>query len=320
MDSINSLISDLELDKSLIDCLKNRDLEQKFFYTEEGADLYYGSYDHSAKSVPVDFSSPEYYDLITKELKKKQRIALVSLGCGDASSEKPLLKELKKDGYNFTYFAVDISRQMLDLAVSNLMNLGIDTQYLCADIMSKDFREEIIQLTADFDCRVFLFLGNTISNVNQTNIVDSLYSMLKKDDLLFLDLRIRRSLDNSEDLELFNFYSQYLQDPKKIKWLLGPLRSVGIDPNCGVLNLEMLKEKSVGAILLNFFFLFNKKVVIKARNEVIHFLPEERLDLLNIRAYYPDTLNNFFKEHGFRLVQSKINQNIRHGFFIYQKV
>ncbi|HQE63196.1 MAG TPA: hypothetical protein PLQ46_01295, partial [bacterium] len=76
MDSINSLISDLELDKSLIDCLKNRDLEQKFFYTEEGADLYYGSYDHSAKSVPVDFSSPEYYDLITKELKKKQRIAL----------------------------------------------------------------------------------------------------------------------------------------------------------------------------------------------------------------------------------------------------
>jgi len=111
-----------------------------------------------------------------------------------------------------------------------------------------------------------------------------------------------------------------LQDPKKIKWLLGPLRSVGIDPNCGVLNLEMLKEKSVGAILLNFFFLFNKKVVIKARNEVIHFLPEERLDLLNIRAYYPDTLNNFFKEHGFRLVQSKINQNIRHGFFIYQKV
>lgn len=54
MDSINSLISDLELDKSLIDCLKIV-IWIRNFYTEEGADLYYGSYDHSAKSVPVDF-------------------------------------------------------------------------------------------------------------------------------------------------------------------------------------------------------------------------------------------------------------------------
>ena len=137
MTSINSLISDLELDKSLIDCLKNRDLDQKFFYTEEGADLYYSSYEHSAKLVPVDFSLPKY---------------------------------------------------------------------------------------------------------------------------------------------------------------------------------------SVGAILFNFFFLFNKKVVIKARNEVIHFLSDKRLNLLNIRAYYPDTLNNFLKEHGFQLVQSKVDQNIKHGFFIYQRV
>jgi len=137
MASINSLISDLELDKSLIDCLKNRDLDQKFFYTEEGADLYYSSYEHSAKLVPVDFSLPKY---------------------------------------------------------------------------------------------------------------------------------------------------------------------------------------SVGAILFNFFFLFNKKVVIKARNEVIHFLSDKRLNLLNIRAYYPDTLNNFLKEHGFQLVQSKVDQNIKHGFFIYQRV
>ena len=137
MASINSLISDLELDKSLMDCLKNRDLDQKFFYTEEGADLYYSSYEHSAKLVPVDFSLPKY---------------------------------------------------------------------------------------------------------------------------------------------------------------------------------------SVGAILFNFFFLFNKKVVIKARNEVIHFLSDKRLNLLNIRAYYPDTLNNFLKEHGFQLVQSKVDQNIKHGFFIYQRV
>lgn len=319
MTPINSLISDLELDKSLIDCLKNRDLEQKFFYTDEGADFYYQAYGDSSNAAPVDFSADEYYNIVAKQFKKKQRFALISLGCGDASNERTMLKRLKKDGYNFTYFAVDCSRQMLDLAVNNLADLKIDCQFLCADIVSEDFRDEIAQLTDEFDCRGFLFFGNTISSINQTNIIDSLYSVLKKNDLLFLDLRIRKSLDNFEDLQLFNFYAKYLQNQKMIHWLLTPLRSIGVDASCGALNLEMVKEKSIGAILFKFFFLFNKKSVIKLRSEVIHFLPEEKLELLNIRAYYPDILNNFFKEHGFKLVQSQINQKIRHGFFVYQK-
>ena len=319
MTPINSLISDLELDKSLIDCLKNRDLEQKFFYTGEGADFYYQAYDHASNAIPVDFSTEDYYDLLVKQFKKKQHFALISLGCGDASNELSMLKKLQHDGYNFTYYAVDCSRQMLDLAVNNLSSLGINCQFLCADIIGKDFRDEIAQLTEDFDCRGFLFFGNTISSINQTNIIDSLYSVLKKNDLLFLDLRIRKSLDNYEDLQLFNFYAKYLQNQKMIHWLLSPLCNIGIDTNCGVLNLEMVKEKSDGAILFKFFFLFNKKSVIKLRNEVLHFLPEEKLELLNIRAYYPDILTNFFKEHGFKLIQSKIDQKIRHGFFVYQK-
>jgi hypothetical protein len=191
---------------------------------------------------------------------------------------------------------------------------------LCADIIGEDFRDEIAQLTDDFDCRGFLFLGGTISNVNQTNIIDSLYSVLKKNDLLFLDIRIRNSLDNAEDLQLFNFYAKYLSNQEMVQWLLTPLRNVGIDSNCGTLNLEMVKEKSIGAILFKFFFLFNKKSVIKLRNEVLHFLPEERIELLHIRAYYPDSLTAFFKEHDFKLVESRTNQQIRDGFFVYQKI
>ncbi|HNW20244.1 MAG TPA: L-histidine N(alpha)-methyltransferase [bacterium] len=320
MTPINSLVSDLELDKEMIDCLKNRSLEQKFLYLDDGANFYYQAYNKPTTPLPVDFSTEDYYDLVAGQFKKKQRFALVSLGCGDASSEKVMLKRLKKEGYNFTYFGVDSSRQMLDLAVNNLAELKIDNQFLCADLVSEDFRDEIEQLTDDFDCRGFLFLGGTISNVNQTNIIDSLYSILKKNDLLFLDIRIRNSLDNSEDLQLFNFYAKYLSDKKMAQWLISPLRNVGIDPSCGKLSLEMVKEKSIGAILFKFFFLFNKKFVIRLRNEVIHFLPEERVELLHIRAYYPDNLTSFFKEHDFKLVQSKTNKEIRDGFFVYQKI
>ena len=319
MTPINSLVSDLELDKELIDCLKNRSLEQKFLYLDDGADFYYRAYNKPSTPLPVDFSIEDYYDLVAGQFKKKQHFALVSLGCGDASSDRIMLKRLKREGYNFTYFGVDCSRQMLDLAVENLADLKINCKFLCADIVSEDFRDEIAQLTDDFDCRGFLFLGGTISNVNQTNIIDSLYSVLKKNDLLFLDIRIRNSLDNAEDLQLFNFYAKYLSDQEMVQWLQTPLRNVGIDSNCGTLNLEMVKEKSIGAILFKFFFLFNKKSVIKLRNEVLHFLPEERIELLHIRAYYPESLTAFFKEHDFKLVESRTNQQIRDGFFVYQK-
>jgi hypothetical protein len=319
MTLINSFVSDLELDKELIYCLKNRNMEQKFLYMDEAASFYYQTYGHSSTASPVDFSTDEYYDILTKQFKKKQRFALISLGCGDAANEKKMLKKLKQEGYNFTYFGVDASRQMLNLAVDNLADLKDDCQFLCADIISEDFQDEIAQLTENYDCRGFLFLGGTISNVNQTNIIDSLYGLLKKNDLLFLDIRVRNSLDNSADLELFNFYAGYLKEKKMVQWLLTPLRNVGIDPSCGTLNLEMVKEKSIGAILFKFNFLFNRKFIIRLRNEVIHFLPEERLELLNIRAYYPDSLTSFFKEHDFKFVQGKVNAKIRYGFFVYQK-
>ncbi|HNW55677.1 MAG TPA: class I SAM-dependent methyltransferase [bacterium] len=320
MSPINSLVSDLELDKEMIDCLKNRGLEQKFLYLDNGAKFYYEAYGRPSEAPSVDLLVKSYCEVIINQFKKKQHIALISLGCGDASSEKIMLKKLKDEGFNFTYFGVDSSRQMLDLAVKNLAELKIDSQFLCADIVSEDFCGEISQLTDEFDCRGFLFLGGTISNFNQTNIIDSLYSVLKKNDFLFLDIRIRNSLDTTEDLQLFNFYSRYLKDKEIVQWLNRPLRDVGIDTNCGTLNLEMVKEKSIGAILFKFSFLFNKKFVIRLRNDIIHFLPEERVELLHIRAYYPEDLNNFFKEHNFKLAQSLTNKEIRDGFFVYQKI
>ena len=321
MTPINSLVSDLELDKELIDCLKNRSLEQKFLYLDEGADIYYQAVCDSSHKDDVGFSEDDkYYDFFTKQFNKNQRFALISLGCGNSLLEREVLRRLKREGYNFSYFGVDSSRPMLDLAVKNLADLGSNCHFLCADITQEDFRDELTQMTDDFDCRAFLFLGGTIGNVNQTHIIDSLYIILKRNDLLFLDIRIRRSLDNSEDLRLFNFYSSYLSNEKMRPFLLAPISCLGIDNNRGTLNLEMVKERSVGALLFKFIFLVNKKIVLKLRNEVIHLLPEEKIELLNIRAYYPDILTSFFKEHGFKLVQSKLDIKISYGFFVYQKI
>ena len=73
MTPINSLVSDLELDKEMIDCLKNRSLEQKFLYLDDGANFYYQAYNKPTTPLPVDFSTADYYDLVAGQFKKKQR-------------------------------------------------------------------------------------------------------------------------------------------------------------------------------------------------------------------------------------------------------
>ncbi len=316
MSPINSLVSDLELHKELVDCLKNRSLEQKFLYLNDGATVYY----QASIRTSDDFSEGQYYELFTSQFNKKRRVALVSLGCGNAAAEHNILQRLQKDGYNFTYFGVDSSRQMLDLAVKNLSDLECERQFLCADIAEESFRDEISQLTNNFDCRMFLFFGGTIGNVNQTNIIDSLYNILKKDDLLLVNVRVRQSLDNSEDLKVFNFYTGYLNSPQFRPFLLEPIIKLGIDPSYGDLVLEMVKEKSIGTLLMKFLFAVNKKIVIKVRDEAIHILPEEKIELLNIRVYHPSVMENFFKEHNFKLVKEIINNQSNIGFFIYKKV
>lgn len=319
MVSFISLINESELHKEFSRDIRDRRLDQKFLYTDpESADTYYDLH-HSHKSgIKKSFSNDDYYTFLKKNLgNTKQKIGVISLGCGNAEKEKEALAKLSLDGWELIYIGVDSSMRMLELAQENLKDAPYERKFIQTDFIDDSFKDEIVELTKQCDRKLFAFLGNTLGNVNQTNIADILYNSLDVNDLLWLDVVARNDVSMENEMKTFNRYSSYLTDEKIKYFFFHPLSKLNIPFDSGDLMMRASKETSVGAMLFIFYFHFNKKIVSTIDNEKIHFLPGEEIGLQKIRVYHPETMITFFTEHEFALLDS--TQKGNKGQFIFTK-
>jgi hypothetical protein len=172
-----------------------------------------------------------------------------------------------------------------------------------ADTMSEDFRQEISGLTKNYDSRFFCFLWRTFCNTNQTNSTDSFYNLLTKEDYLWFDVYTRSNDTSQTNLKIFNRYNEYIlnsDNEKKINFQFSVLNQLWVKASDGKFVLEMRKETSIGALVFSFSYLFLKKVIISFRNEKVHILPWESVELYDIRNYYISKLLDFFEQHDFK--------------------
>ncbi len=317
-----SFISDEELKKELSKDIRERALKQKLFYiNQQGADSYYDLCD-SVYTKKGTFTlslnkGEDYYKFLKSNLNKEEKIAIVSLGCGDAELEKETLKKIKKEGYKFKYIGVDISEAMLHKAAENLDDLDIEIQLVRIDITNDNFKDRIVELTKDYDKRVFAFLGSTLGNANQTDIADTLYNFLEEGDLLWLDVWIRNDLKKETEMKMFKRYMNRLSDQKALEFHFNPLKVLGVPIDAGKMGLKTDKEESVGSLLFTYYFKINKKTVIEVNGEKVHLLPSEEIDLISVRVYHPETFIDFFKNHDFGLIDYSKNKHL--GQFLFKK-
>ena len=315
MKSFTSLTTEAELKKKFARDVRDRNIDQKFLYiNRQGLKYYYDAVEQDKQGNHP--SQKEYFESLKRNIKKDEKIAVVSLGCGNASTEKYALEHLHKNGYDIIYVGVDISHGMVQEAERNLKKIEIEKYFVVTDILTERFKEEIMQITNNCDHKFFSFIGGTLGNVNQTNIADTLCNLLSTDDIILIDVRIRINTTLEDDLKIFNRYSQFL-DNNYTPFIFHPLENIGVPKRSGNLKLKMEKENSVGALLFIFYFQFSEKVIIQLEGEYVHFLPDEEIKLLTIRAYHPKTLKSFFQEHKFHFIDSTINNN--RGQFVFKR-
>lgn len=290
--------------------------KQKAFYFGDGVDHYY---DMSAKKMDEYKKSEErFYSFIRHHcLDTDQRVALVSLGCGNAQIEHLLMKRMKEDGYDFTFFGVDSSADMIDLAKKTLKKAGLKGELLCADFSSEAFFQTCRKELADFDKRIFTFLGGTLGNVEQSYIADILSDMLQPDDVLWIDVSRREEKTEKNDITLFEYYLAWLENDDNRQFLTKPLHDVGIPLENGELFLQMMNEDDIQALRFVFRFRIQKKTVTSFEGKTVTLLPGNVVDLLTVRTYDPDGLVHFFEERDFNFV-AKESQG-RRAQFLFQK-
>lgn len=191
------------------------------------------------------------------QIEKDTYFELIELGAGDGLKTKELLKSLQKRGFNFDYFPVDISQNVLDILEANLKkeipNLGIQKQ-------QGDYFEILAALKNSPHPKVILFLGSNIGNMTDDIAAQFIYDLgsnLSRNDKLLLGVdlikdaaivlpayndskgitrdfnlnllrRINKELGGNFELEQFNHTPEYSKEEGIAKSFLTSLRKQAV--------------------------------------------------------------------------------------------
>lgn len=306
---IRIVTSEAELDDNAFQALRQyRQIPMMMEYLGEGARMYYGVYGDVRPAAKNSADDPYWLFFHRHFPSTRQKIALISLGCGNGLSEKQLLLEGKSRGYDISYFGVDSSMAMLEMAKENLADVDMPKQLMCADFGTPRFIEEIQEVTRGCDIRIFAFFEGTIGNVEQDYLADVMADMMRTDDYLWLDVAVRPATDAKTDMELFNRYTTYTQTKKMNDLMFLPMEQMGMRRDAGKFVLEMVREDNLGALRFKFLFQLTELATLRHKGRRITFLPNSEILLFNIRAYDPQGLIRFFDAREFEPVGNNVDE------------
>lgn len=143
---------------------------------------------------------PQYARKLT-HLVDKNRYNFVSLGVGEGSKDKGLISDFfNEDGKtqpreNFLYVPVDMSREMLRVAIGAVQELPVHRRIaIQRDIETQDGITEIAQIAQIFGQQqpiMYGFIGNTIANVEMPKqVLDNIVRVMRSEDLLIFEAQI----------------------------------------------------------------------------------------------------------------------------------
>jgi uncharacterized SAM-dependent methyltransferase len=159
----------------------------KFAYLGEGAK----NWDRIAKGRTKDGGINSAEGMLLKKrlndflatVDKSQNINIIDIGCGNGVPILPILEKLREEEVLFTYVPMDISQEMLDLAIKTVNKEFPNTisKPFQMDFELGQFSDLMYELKKDDSINLMLFLGSTLGNHSDlsrvlTNFRDSMTS------------------------------------------------------------------------------------------------------------------------------------------------
>lgn len=289
---------DLEFDY-LSDFQQHKKVRQNLFYTTEGAETFYTYRGEELQEIRSD----DEYTFFTRQpfWATARHIAFVSLGCGNAGPEKPLLRIAHAEGAPIAYWAVDSSQQMLTLAQHNLADEYFPRTFVLADFVRPDFVDEWRPFLVEYDAQVYALLGGTFGNFEQDVIAETLARIIPEGQYLYLDV-VPQYETEAQNEQLRNRLIHLPQNLSRFfENLLGKL---DLDQTCGELAAEEVDEAVTGALRYVVRFHVHEALDFPCFGGIVHLKPDESIELMNVRAYKPMILQQFLAQWGFRYVDT----------------
>jgi dimethylhistidine N-methyltransferase len=193
---------------------KEKYLESKYFYNENGDKLFQqimGCPEYYLTRCEMEIFSNQTKKLASTFTDKLEEFDVVELGAGDASKSIFLLQELLEQHISFTYYPIDISKNVIRYLTQNLpatlpaINIhGLNGEYFTMLEKAKNTTSKK---------KVVLFLGSNIGNVpleEAKQFCTTLRSHLSEGDMVLIGFDLKK--DSDVILDAYNDGNGYTRD------------------------------------------------------------------------------------------------------------
>ena len=236
------LIKEEELEERFYNSLKEHKLPDYFLYLGAPGVKNWVTLDRSEKFTVA----AQLTELLRESMPFIGRLIppgmnVVSLGVGSGEKERIILDELSRRSDPF-YFPVDISSQMVDIALETVRDIPVEKLGLVG------FFEDMPLLKRFWRAPVILcMLGNNFCNYEPDHVLKAVHENLDGEDLFLFDCHL---FPNAVDKESIRKKIEAIYRSKEnVSFNVGPLLRCGMDPENVAFQLDLLPTQTlIGAV------------------------------------------------------------------------
>ena len=309
------LITKEGLEARLRVCLEQRQMPDYFLYLDNS-----GVRNWLTLSNSVEFPvASRLTDLLRQNLPSivehlSGRFDLVSIGVGSGEKERMLLEALVQRGTP-TYYAVDISSEMVDQALNAVADINVEKTGLVA------FLEGLAVLRQFWNPPVLLcLLGNNFCNYDPDSLLETAHAQLQSEDLFLFDCHLLPGRQQGEDWgreEVERMYRSQLN----LRFNIDPLVRRGMNPDNCVFHLELLPvETSLGSVYRTTKWLdMLKDTTISCGPDKVLLAAGDTISLGFTYKYTRSQVQGYLRRHGFQEVELFLSPDEQSLLVLVQK-
>ncbi len=279
-----------------ITALKGRhEIPLKFAYMDDGAnnwDKIVENNDYLLGKIESGMIA-QNMDKITTCVKKK--VNLIDVGCGNGKKTIPFIEALSKTHKPTNYIALDISTEMLALAIKNISNeikQNLNTQTFVIDFEEGNFAQITNMLRkVYYESNFLTMLGNTIGNpFDKDRVLSNLRESMTFNDHILIGIELVRGDDVGKILS--HYRTAFVN-----KAVFFCLEKMGVKHSDGETKVIYNKAKSQVEI----YFVFRKNTKVKFADEIFDFKNGDKILLaISYKSTKPQ-LEKLLSKTGFKI-------------------
>lgn len=235
---------------------------------------------------------------------QEEHVNVIALGPGNAVKEKVVVEAFQQN-HQVDLFFVDISRDVITLAVESMENDDALKEIFIADLKDFESIKEIAQFVRDHynATSFFTLLGNTLGNYPQPVILKTIREAMRPGDSILLDVSCIITPSDNDSFDVSALISQY-DNENEYERILACLSEAGIEAIDGAIEVEFNRDKIFTELgVIEQYFRFNHSKVITYKGESMYFGKNERILVGYSNKYTLEALDSIFYSHGISLVK-----------------